>query len=691
MTKCDPKILIPPQYLVAAALLFWGVVSGNLLVAVLLAVILDGQRWIPLKWEFNEDSHVKAFQLSLLLVAVGVALSWLGDEGRSGALNVVRWSPLMFFPVEFVQRFGLRDRVNLNSFFYFSRKRMAQDVLEGREVHPIQMNTGYPYILGVLIAASTSELESVYCFGGIFVLLFWVVFSVVRARGLSAKWLLVIMPIVAIFGLAAQFSMSIAYKWAKEYMNGGLGVSENSTFLTDFTSHLSELGDVKLNPKIEWRVWSDQNPDYLRLASYNFYNNGRWTFAYGKEGYSKLSDSYEDRERITLDKAGVEFTYFSADDLTAVESSDLQGALKILGTVTHHQSSTVVPTAPGYFAVFDILGDGTYAEVNSMGAMHFENRDMVIKYSLLANANRRVIDLPPLGDVDLEVHDKEKVVISNLADQLGIREMKSAAKIVDAIGDYFSEEFEYSTQFDPGEVDYERSKIEWFLNDVRRGHCEYYATSAALLLREVGIPARYTSGYAVSEWGGDCWNVRGTDAHAWVRAYIGGNWINIDLTPPDLRGGNHSSLDPVEWLRERINLIREDFFIWRQDPSNSAKFVTRGGLLASALFLWFVFRLWRQRKKSDQQHAYSNSWTGDSVITPLNKLEKWIARKVGIRAVGEPFGEWVKKLEGVDGVDQEKVIEAIRLHQQMRFDPASKELHVELQALVKSLKKQSRR
>lgn len=692
MLKCDPKVLIPPRFLVGISLLFWGAATGNVLVAVVLAIVLDGQRWVPLKWEFDENSHVKAFQLSLLLVAVGVALSWLGDEGRSGALNVVRWSPLMFFPVEFVQRYGLRDRVNLNSFFYFSRKRMAQDVKEGREVFPIQINTGYPYILGVLIAASTSEVTTVYFFAGLFVLMVWLISSVIRERGLALRWLLVMTPVVALFGFGAALSMSVAYKWAKEYMNGGLGIPGNNTILTDFTSHLSDLGDVQQNPKIEWRVWSDQNPEYLRLASHNRYRNGRWTYAYGEEGFGKLAESYQQHDRSVFEADGIKFTYFSEDDRDDVESASLEGAMKIRGTVTHHLSSSVVPTPPGYFAVFDILGDEAYAEVNSMGSLHFENREMVIDYSLLAGADRRVVDQPPIDAIDLEIPDEEEAVISELADKLEIRAGQSAYEVIDTIGAYFNTEFEYSTKFNPGEVDFRRSKIEWFLNDIRKGHCEYYATSAILLLREVGIPARYATGYAVSEWGGDCWNVRGTSGHAWARAYVDGNWVNVDLTPPDYRGaGSHASLGPAEWLRERISLIREDFFIWRLDPANSGKFVFRAALVAGALFLWFAYRLWRQRQKRDQQTIYGNGWSGDTVVTPLNKLEKWIARRVGPRQRGEPFGVWAKKLESVDGIDREKVTEAIRIHQLMRFDADSKELSAELSALVKSLKKLSRK
>ena len=173
--KNDSPILIPPILLTSLALLFWGLTSGSVLIALVIAVILDCRRWIPLKWDFDESAQVKAFQFSLLLMTAGVAISWIDDAGAAGALNVMTWVPVIFFPIEFVQRYGQRNTVTLNSFFFFSRRRMALDRKEGREVRPTQINTGYPYVFGVLTAASTTEALEWYFWGGICVLIFAVV------------------------------------------------------------------------------------------------------------------------------------------------------------------------------------------------------------------------------------------------------------------------------------------------------------------------------------------------------------------------------------------------------------------------------------------------------------------------------------------------------------------------------------
>ncbi len=60
-----------------------------------------------------------------------------------------------------------------------------------------------------------------------------------------------------------------------------------------------------------------------------------------------------------------------------------------------------------------------------------------------------------------------------------------------------------------------------FLFDDRRGHCEYFATAYAAMLRTVGIPARVVGGYAGGSWDpeSDLVIFTNEDAHAWVEWY----------------------------------------------------------------------------------------------------------------------------------------------------------------------------
>ena len=67
----------------------------------------------------------------------------------------------------------------------------------------------------------------------------------------------------------------------------------------------------------------------------------------------------------------------------------------------------------------------------------------------------------------------------------------------------------------------------------QRGYCEYYASTMAIILRELGIPTRVSYGFLPGEkdLASGVWTVRNSDAHAWVQVYFPGHgWIDFDPT-----------------------------------------------------------------------------------------------------------------------------------------------------------------
>jgi protein-glutamine gamma-glutamyltransferase len=74
-----------------------------------------------------------------------------------------------------------------------------------------------------------------------------------------------------------------------------------------------------------------------------------------------------------------------------------------------------------------------------------------------------------------------------------------------------------------------------FLLERKKGHCEYFASGMAVLLRMRGIPARVATGFQsgvlnpVNGW----LMLRGGDAHSWVEVWLPGRgWVTFDPTPP---------------------------------------------------------------------------------------------------------------------------------------------------------------
>ncbi|MEJ7625102.1 MAG: DUF3488 and transglutaminase-like domain-containing protein [Pyrinomonadaceae bacterium] len=74
-----------------------------------------------------------------------------------------------------------------------------------------------------------------------------------------------------------------------------------------------------------------------------------------------------------------------------------------------------------------------------------------------------------------------------------------------------------------------------FLFNVREGHCEYFATAMAVMLRTQGIASRVVTGFHGGEYNdaADVTVVRQRNAHAWVEVYFPENdaWITFDPTP----------------------------------------------------------------------------------------------------------------------------------------------------------------
>jgi transglutaminase-like putative cysteine protease len=103
-------------------------------------------------------------------------------------------------------------------------------------------------------------------------------------------------------------------------------------------------------------------------------------------------------------------------------------------------------------------------------------------------------------------------------------------------------EFVYDTDLTDERCD-DPSIVECFVQ-TRSGFCQYYASTMAVFLRELGIPARFVEGFLPGEADpfGSGRTIRSQDAHAWVQAYFPGyGWIDLDPTG----GPNVGALAPI--------------------------------------------------------------------------------------------------------------------------------------------------
>lgn len=71
-----------------------------------------------------------------------------------------------------------------------------------------------------------------------------------------------------------------------------------------------------------------------------------------------------------------------------------------------------------------------------------------------------------------------------------------------------------------------------FVQRTKRGYCQHFAGSMALMLRFLGIPARVAAGFTSGQYGHGTWTVTDHDAHAWVEVWFPTyGWLPFDPTP----------------------------------------------------------------------------------------------------------------------------------------------------------------
>lgn len=176
--------------------------------------------------------------------------------------------------------------------------------------------------------------------------------------------------------------------------------------------------------------------------------------------------------------------------------------------------------------------------------------------------NNLYLQLPPLPER-----------IEQLAHQIGDNYDNAYDKAI-AIHDFLIQNYEYN-------LDVKRTSdlipLDDFLFVNKAGHCEYYATSMAILLRILGIPTRVVNGFAQGRWNefGSFFTVRQSDAHAWVEVFFPSyGWIIFDPTPPAAFGDTYQQFAErqsfvaslyryseylrVRWNRYIVDYSRED-------------------------------------------------------------------------------------------------------------------------------------
>src|SRR5713101_6938643 len=134
----------------------------------------------------------------------------------------------------------------------------------------------------------------------------------------------------------------------------------------------------------------------------------------------------------------------------------------------------------------------------------------------------RYLALPDNLDSRIRATTREVIARS------GARNGYDAARAVES---YLRENYGYTLDLKAGGPD----PLADFLFNVKEGHCEYFSTAMAVMLRTQGVATRVVNGFLPGQFNeaADAFTVRQSDAHSWVEVYFPetNSWVTFDPTP----------------------------------------------------------------------------------------------------------------------------------------------------------------
>jgi protein-glutamine gamma-glutamyltransferase len=303
-----------------------------------------------------------------------------------------------------------------------------------------------------------------------------------------------------------------------------------------------------------------------------------------------------------------------------------------------------------------VAGRGTRLIVNSDGAV-LRGLSVNESYAAYVCQKSTRTELPALRQESLTSVPStfsQNPEIEKLSQEI-FQSAKTTVEKIEALELFFNENFKYS--LDQKWVAPSGERLEYFLINRPPAHCEFFATSAALLLRLQGVPTRYVTGFTSTELDSeyqDFYLARNRNAHAWTEAFDSdeGVWKIVEATPglklpkklwpedelsteegmeDDLDDGQSMQTAWSKWKRQVWEFIRDPFGIMDGEGNLTILFILIG-------LIGWLYYLERHRIKAWRFGLKSPS-------RRLRKLERTLRRFSLIRAPDETLHQFAYRVK----------------------------------------------
>lgn len=212
-----------------------------------------------------------------------------------------------------------------------------------------------------------------------------------------------------------------------------------------------------------------------------------------------------------------------------------------------------------------------------------------------------------------------------------------------------------------------------FLRIHQEGHCELFASAMAVLARAQGVPTRVVSGYRGGDFNrvGGYTIVRERNAHAWVEAWIDGQWHAFDPTPPieGMRrepGTMAASLDVASYAIDRgvLALGRITLLQWGI------------GLGVAAAILYSIREITLRLAKRRGARKRSIFAVQDAALPAFDALDDALAVAGHPRGESEPLESFARRLLSLDAAWARAAADAVALYAALRYGDRGEETSV---------------
>jgi hypothetical protein len=666
-----------PPLLLGAMLLFWGWQTGLLLVGALMAVLFEGLRVTRLAWESNDDELNRLWNLVTVIFLAAAVFAFTANEGPAAfsemfdnpglmtsrlagessqktAAALVQWLPMIFFLFLMAVALARQSHVKLRVLSLIARRDQGSahaPPMGNREIH-----VGWVYFGICLVSASISSRSDQSFFAGMCLLLAWALWTQRSRRFAFPLWAAVLTAacLMAYWGQNRLGELRVLMENFTPQWGWRVGGSRTNP--DQDRTGIGQIGRFRGSGRIVIRLEpleDSEPPSLLRTASYRYYRSTVWTAGSSRD------------ERDTLNRYDSVIVEPHSSTWVLREGSGrqefrlatfLEGGIDVLPLPLGTTRLRELPVAS--------------VKTNGLGVVVAEGPGVVL-FDVEAGQDGS-IDGPP-GPADYWVPEREgeavELCVAGFNTQQG-----DTARLLREVNRFFQDNFEYSLWHGMryGRED-NPTPLARFLIQNRRGHCEYFATATVLMLRELGIPARYAVGWSVQETSGAGYVVRERHAHAWCIYYDenDGRWHDFDTTPASWAEEEKKRASAFEFLSDAWNRFKFEFLKWRWGQSNFREYVW---WVIGPLLVFLLYRLLRrktgEKKKGGSAHP-DRLPHRLGLDSEFYQLEKKLAGLGFVRAPGETQAQLMERAVRDGRVKdlRDVMFAMLRAHYRLRFDP----------------------